>query len=780
MMVKTNFLRQILFIAFLAGCSQPKGFHAAADRGNFMLTNPEGKPLLYDCHASVTLIDGQVLSTQDTRYTGQKNNDGKTDHFLFKDKNGELDFDLTYTRLDDASAELNLKIHNRSDKSLFIQKIETIQGTLPKKNGLEKSLGLITAEDWQDDKIVFAFSDSLKKLQSMYTLALKNPSVAAGFLEGKQHFDHFTVTDTLQVLRLSAWGEGNGCELPAGASRATDPLFISFHDNSLQQMERFADLAAARNDVKLWPENRAVWCTWYAGWDREKMYDYKDGIAKGIQDNIPLIKTNFSSRGARTMRICDDHIAYGDWADVTRAFPQGLSEAATEVRAAGLIPGVWYPTYWASTGSEVFKNHPEWMAMEADGSPYILKDEFQIKSRLKAPNKFSVFDSSVPAVQDYFEKVAATWKNRGFAYVTNDFLAFATAPDYYHNKIFSKAQVLRAGMEAVKRGLGDDVFYRTIGGQFGTCLGLAHDVRIAGDSHGDRPFAYQRTGSAWFYNHRTWINDPSAIVFMRYGEFRDEEWNRMWISWIALAGTVMTYGEQLEELPEKYIDIYKRMFPPLKVAGRPLDLWENQPYTLWGMQPDKDDDSYCLFGVFDLDGQGKRGLSLNLDEVLSRATGWQKMKTMSPRYLLWDFWNEKLLETQDQELSLPMPKKSCRLFALRQYRGVPQLLGTNGHFSMGAIETENIVWNPATNTLTGKTSGNGGEATTLFFYVPSGFKLAENGLADKRFTYEIRDKVLAIEVPATTAKLDFAIKFIGKSSKLPTRAFANGKVATRY
>lgn len=161
---------------------------------------------------------------------------------------------------------------------------------------------------------------------------------------------------------------------------------------------------------------------------------------------------------------------------------------------------------------------------------YLLKDEFQNRSRLKEPYKFLVFDTSVPEVQDYFEKTARTWKDRGFKYVTNDFLASATAPPKYHNSEFSKAEVLRARLEAVKRGLGNDIFYRTIGAQFGTPMGLSNDMRISGDSHGDKPFAYHRTASVWFYNHKLWINDPSAIVFMRYGKFRDVEWNKLWVS----------------------------------------------------------------------------------------------------------------------------------------------------------------------------------------------------------------------------------------------------------
>jgi len=774
-------LSVILYTGLCIACSEKKESFPKTITGTFNIPATDETSLLGECEILVKLSDGDLISSANQRYKGMYEKSGEKHNILFEDNNGMLDLHFSYQLLDSLSLRAELTISNTSDSSLNIESITILKGTIDKNEDNRETQVLVTSEDWQDEQITYTLSDGLTSIKSQFTIASDNPSLAGGFLAGKKHFNSFSIKDTLDRIDLKAWGEANGAELLASTSRQMDPLFLSFKDNSLKEMERFADLAAIENDVKLWLENKAVWCTWYAGWNREKMYSYKDGIAEGIEENLPLVKNLFADRGARTMRICDDHIAYGDWDDVTRAFPEGLSRSAEMIREAGLIPGVWYPAYWASTGSKIFEKHPEWFAMEEDGTPYMLRDEGQNRSRLEQPYKFSIFDTSVPEVQHYFENTARIWKERGFRYVTNDFLAFATAPDHYHDPTFSKAEVLRAGMEAVKRGLGDDVFYRTIGAQFGTCMGLSHDVRISGDSHGDKPFAYHRTGAAWFYNHRTWINDPSAIVFMRYGEFRDVEWNKMWVSWIALAGTVMTYGEQLNELPREYINIYKKVFPPLKVAGRPLDLWENRPYHLWGMQPDKGDDSYCLFGIFDLDGKGKRNVKLNLDEIYARSTDHETKNEVPGKYLLWDFWNEELLESDKHELDIAMPNKSCNLFALRKYTGEPQLLGTNGHFSIGAIETSNVKWDAASQTLTGNAKGNGGDTVTLFFHIPDGFQMLK-GEVDGAINQDIKveNRILALRIPASRTFLSFSLKFVGRVDTTSERDFVKGVAAHKY
>ena len=737
-----------------------------------------------DNAVSMILTDGQTISTTQPRYRLEVNDQATATRLNFTDQQAQLDISLSIEFLDERACRLEATLSNRSGQSVLVDRIEMISGLLAGQKP-DTTQVLITSSDWQNETPIQFLTPDTPSAESMYTLAIRQPSVAAGFLAGKQHFNHFTLQDTLGSLRLSAWGEGNGCELLPGNERAMDPLFLSFHDHALQQLERFADLAAQENDVHLWPENRAVWCTWYAGWNREKMYSYKNGIAAGIQENIPAIKANFLARGANTMRICDDHIAYGDWRDTTRAFPNGLSQSAEIIDEAGLIPGVWYPTYWASTGSEVYQQHPEWFALEENGEPYLLKDEFQNRSRLEEPYKFLTFDTSVPAVQNYFEQTARRWREQGFRYVTNDFLAFATYPPRYHDPTVSKAQVLRKGLEAVKRGLGDEVFYRTIGAQFGTAMGLAHDMRISGDSHGDQPFAYHRTGAVWYYNHRVWLNDPpppppSAIVFMRYGEARDADWNKMWISWIALAGTVMTYGEQLNELPEEYIEVYQRMFPPLNRPGRPLDLWENQPFMLWGMQPNETDDTFGLFGVFDLESTVPTDVALNLDEVMARINGWKQPATAPGQYLLWDFWEKKLLTSNEHRLTVSVDPKSCRLFALRQHQGRPQLLGTSGHFSMGFVETENLTWDASQNSLSGETQGNGGDPTHLFFHVPDGFTLTKATMDGKPSSPTIDGNVLTLKVPATERPLSFQLAFTSKDvSTLNTRDFVAGTIAKK-
>ena len=225
-----------------------------------------------------------------------------------------------------------------------------------------------------------------------------------------------------------------------------------------------------------------------------KMLTYRNGLEKGIEENIPYVKKYFLKRGGlHTMRICDDHQPHGDWPNKTGRITQGFDRLAKIISDEGIVPGVWYPTYWASTDSEVFKTHPEWFAMNKDGSIWkrISKNEPSKRTPGKVTTSpeasgtpwtlkalynmdgLAIFDTSVPEVQKYFEDAAREWRKRGFKYVTNDFLGYIMSPSKFHDPTMTKAEVLRAGLEAVRRGLGDDVFYRTIAGPIGPRMGLA-------------------------------------------------------------------------------------------------------------------------------------------------------------------------------------------------------------------------------------------------------------------------------------------------------------------
>jgi len=512
---------------------------------------------------------------------------------------------------------------------------------------------------------------------------------------------------------------------------------------------------------------------------QKAIFEFKNGLEQGIETNLTLVAKLLGTRGTPSMRVVDDsnEMPYGDWDNRTLAVPKGFQRLAQKMNSSVITAGIWYPPFWVSSGSRLFQEHPELLCQNNDG-------QVAVGSKAKIPqamygNHLAFLDASNPAAAAQLETTARAWRDRGFRYVMTDFMWWGAWTQKRFDPSMTAVESYLHGLEAMRSGYGKDTYWLHCGALLGPAMGLCDGMRISGDSHGDAIFSYESAATRWFYNRRVWLNDPDAIVCRRYGEAKGVEWSRAWMSWMALSGSVLTYGDTFDDLPTDYLDLYRRVLPPLPVAGRPLDIWENEPYLLWGMDPGPVDGAYTLFGVFEL--QGKRPgqkITLNLDEIAARSRSWEQTPKESPAaWLLWNFWEQRLIKVAGAMLTIPVPSRSCGVYSLRPDLGRPQMIGTSGHFSQGTLETRNLKWDARRGRFTGKVRGNGGDPTTLFFHVPAGMKCVSSSIAYSRVESKtVEPDVLALEVPAVRDDpVSFELRFSGTTQKAGMRLFVEGE-----
>ncbi len=742
------------------------------------LSATDGKAWLTDGVARVVLADGQAIATNDKRFAVTAAGHFDRQVVTGIDGQGALDWEMIIQPVGPGAVRIDWTIRNRSDKPLKLDRLEVLDARLAGQVDAERNRVLTSGDNsWSGGDVGRLVKG--KKVESYYTLAAQSPVLAAGFLAGRHNLDRFRLALDAAGLHLLAWGECDGCILPAGASRSADPLYLSGQGDPLAGMERFADLAAKENAVQLWPENFATWCSWYAGWIRqEPLYEYKAGLEKGVEANIPLVAKCLATRGAGSMRVVDDstEMAYGDWDNRTLAIPGGFDRLAGMMADKQIRAGVWYPPFWVSTKSRLFREHPEMLCRDEKGEVFV--DKHGVASSYG--NFMAYMDASNPAAARQIERTARAWRDRGFRYVMTDFLKWGAWTKQRHDPTLTAVETYKLGLAAMRRGYGKDTYWLHCGALLGPAMGLCDGMRISGDSHGGEIYSYISAGARWFYNWRLWINDPDAIVCVRYGEKKSVQWNSAWMSWMALAGAVLTYGDTLDDLPPEYLDVYKRVLPPLAKAGRPLDIFENDPFAIWGMDGGAADGPCTLLGIFEL--QGKRAgqkITVNLDEAAARSQSWTQKPAQSPaRYLVWDFWAGKLTVVDGASLTLDAPEKSCCVLSVRADLGRPQLVGTSGHFSQGALEVSGVKWNARAGRLEGRVRGNGGEATTLYFHIPAGMKCAAVSVNYNQLPVTLAEpEVLAVAVPAIAGgPAPFELHFAGATTKPQTRGFAGGPV----
>lgn len=172
----------LLLIVLAFSACQTKYNSWSSELKTFSVGNRNGDVLLSNCSASVEFANGERVSTNDDRFLVTEENDTR---LSFHDKKNEFDFRMNLKFLDNESVRIDLDFTNLSDSSAFIDKIVSITGDREKSDFSKQPKVLITSENWQDENIVFELDENRNSVNSMYTVAVDGPSVAAGFLEGK-------------------------------------------------------------------------------------------------------------------------------------------------------------------------------------------------------------------------------------------------------------------------------------------------------------------------------------------------------------------------------------------------------------------------------------------------------------------------------------------------------------------------------------------------------------------------------------------------------------------
>lgn len=280
-----------------------------------------------------------------------------------------------------------------------------------------------------------------------------------GFLDGRRHLSTVEARDgELHALALL-----DGVELGPGEERRLDPLWLSTGDPGARYSE-FATLWGEGAGARISAPAPVGWCSWY--------HYFADVTPANIRSNAVL------ARDAQLgLAQIDDgwQAAIGDWDASSERWGEDVSVLAEEVAGLGMEAGLWTAPFLAAAASRVATEHPDWIATHRSGHP------------LRAMYNDSWggwalgLDTTHPAVLDHLTSLYASLRAKGFGYHKIDFCYAAAVPAVRHDRTKTRGQALRAGLEAVRAGIGDDAFLLGCGCPFGPAVGIVDAMRVSAD-----------------------------------------------------------------------------------------------------------------------------------------------------------------------------------------------------------------------------------------------------------------------------------------------------------
>ena len=556
-------------------------------------------------------------------------------------------------------------------------------------------------------------------------LAVADPvsrrGVVAGWLTGERASGVLFPKVEGDAVTITGRGDYGRLLIAPGESADTETLAVGGFADARLGLEAWAEAVARRLHIHL-PPQPAGFCTWYTekhrgASDEKNLAVLTDFAAKNLKPygfDFVQIDDGWQrgdSKGNGPNKNFTDYRPDGP-------YPSGMKATATDIKAHGLTPGLWFMPFAGTDNDPWFADKQTLFVKRADGTPY------------NTSWGGTSLDMTNPAAREYLRSVvrnmAHTW---GYTYfkmdglytgvaVNQKYVNYGYKDDNLGDAVFAdprktNIEAYREGLTLVRAAAGPGVFLlgcsaaqnmRSYEGSFG----LVDAMRIGADNSGSwggwlehSPLAGSRN---YFLNGRIWYNDPDPF-YVRPSLSLEEA--RTTASWSAIAGGLNSNSDWLPDLPAERVDILRRTMLAHGKTARPVDLFENDPPRMWT--------------VTDEGGKTRRDVValFNWQDASSDISVPMARFGLPPAraYVGFDFWANAFLGPFGDTLTVRLPAHGCRIIALHPLIDRPFVLSTSRHVTQGMTDIVTETWSGKT--LSGESRVVGGDPYELRIYAPA-------------------------------------------------------------
>ncbi len=745
--------RQFLKVTALAGAAVPIGLrsaaHAADERplewqleneffrvafeaasGEFHIARKDGTRLIRRARVCVRTPAGQRLSSEADYTRKVETRAGTEDLFGGKeivahclDTRRQLELEVRLTLAERVQAVVvEVLCRNVSREPLIVQSVEPVHASADADGsccwpGTTKIL--TNGQLYSDAGRVSDFLPGAET-RSWWNAAFfadeSREGLVAGYLENKSSRGRLLVkpvepgtggalAGTFSFVADSTYqGE---YVLQPGASASSDRFTFLVAPNPFMALESYADLIGRLHRVHLNPPVNG-WCSWFSF--------FGDITEDEVLRSAEFAAKHLKPFGFETVQVDDGfYRAFGDWEGNAR-FPHGMKWLAQRIRQAGLKPGIWLAPYVIAEGTEVFREHPEWLIRNPDGKlkqigPGLVEGSKQAQQQ---SSKLHALDITHPGAAEWLHKLFATVADDwGYDFVKIDFVEWSLlAAQRYHDPSRTKAEVYRRGTEIMRQAMGPKRHLLDCG-PGNVSVGFIDSMRIELDQP---PVTWQQyflhpastapaAAKRYYFHNRTWINDADHVVLANLTPAQAQAAATI----VSLSGGNMIAGDRLQDLDAVRLEILKKAFPSLGEAARPVDLFESDRPEVFALKLKRKFGEWLVLGLFNGSLQLPKQKEITLDRL-----GLDPAKT----YVAFNFWEQKFHGELRGRLEVGLPPTSVVLLAIHEKRDVPHVISTDRHVSQGGVELEDVTWDAAAKTLRGVSLGAVGTDHNVFVWLP--------------------------------------------------------------
>jgi alpha-galactosidase len=210
-------------------------------------------------------------------------------------------------------------------------------------------------------------------------------------------------------------------------------------------------------------------------------------------------------------------------------------------------------------------DHPDWFITDNDGAP--IRAAYN-PNWTPHEDKFAyALDPSNSALVAHLERLFATIVHEfRYDYLKLDFLFAAAAEGVRHDSSLTRAETLRRGLQAIRRGAGERAFIVGCGCPLGPAVGIVDGMRIGPDvapywgARGAEPgtaLAIDAIVARSFMHRRLWLNDPDCVL-LREKKTRLSKDEREALAWtVAASGGMLLISDDMSLLTEESARLFR-------------------------------------------------------------------------------------------------------------------------------------------------------------------------------------------------------------------------------
>lgn len=203
-----------------------------------------------------------------------------------------------------------------------------------------------------------------------------------------------------------------------------------------------------------------TWCSWYS---------YFEEITQEI---IEAEINPAAELGYGALQIDDGwQEQVGHW-QANHKFPMGMAHLANQIKAAGLIPGLWLAPFIATEGAEILQTHPEFFIHGVSGRPLPVGYNWG--------QPYYGLDCTHPGAQKWLTDLLHEVTSWGYQYLKLDFLYAAAFAGHRYADV-SRETAYRQGLE-IMRAAAPQAYLLGSGAVIAPSLGILDGIRVGPDT----------------------------------------------------------------------------------------------------------------------------------------------------------------------------------------------------------------------------------------------------------------------------------------------------------